>query len=49
MRNPPEELLAGLGRELGSDRYLFLPERVGPQAAIAEFLRELKQRKAAEG
>jgi tetratricopeptide (TPR) repeat protein len=48
MRNPPEELLAGLSRGLGSDRYLLLPERIGIQVAITEYLRELKRRKAAE-
>ena len=48
MRNPPEDLLAGLSQRLGSDRYMFLPERIGIQVAIAEFLRELKRRKAAE-
>lgn len=48
MRNPPEELLAGLSQRLGSDRYMFLPERMGIQVAIAEFLRELKRLKAGE-
>jgi Flp pilus assembly protein TadD len=48
MRNPPEDLLAGLSQRLGSDRYMFLPERIGIQVAIADFLRELKRRKAAE-
>ena len=48
MRNPPVELLAGLSQRLGSDRYMFLPERLGIQVAIAEFLRELKRLKAGE-
>ena len=46
MRNPPEALLAGLSRGLGSDRYMFLPERLGIQAAIAEFLRAQTRRQA---
>jgi len=48
MRNPPAELLAELSQGLGSDRYMFLPERVGIQVAIGEYLREAKRRKAAE-
>ena len=44
MRNPPADLLVGLSRGLGSDKYLFLPERQRTQAAIAEFLAEQKRR-----
>ena len=39
MRNPPAELLGGLSQRLGSDRYIFLPDRQRVQEAIAEFLR----------
>jgi hypothetical protein len=35
MRKPPAELLAGLERALGSDRYLMLPGRVRVQEEIA--------------
>lgn len=38
MRKPPKELLEALSQRLGSDRYIFLPERQQTQAAIAEFL-----------
>ena len=34
MRKPSADLLAGLGKELESDRYLFLPKREEAQAAI---------------
>jgi cytochrome c-type biogenesis protein CcmH/NrfG len=34
MRKPPADLLAGLERGLGSDRYLLLPGRVKVQEAI---------------
>ena len=46
MRNPPADLLADLSQGLGSDRYMFLPERIGIQVAIAGFLREQKRRLA---
>jgi hypothetical protein len=42
MRNPPADLLVGLSRGLGSDKYLYLPERQRTQAAIAEFLQRRK-------
>lgn len=35
MRKPPADLLAGLSRGLGSDRYLLLPGRVKVQAEIS--------------
>lgn len=40
MRKPPADLLAGLARGLGSDRYLLLPGRVKVQAEIAARLRD---------
>ena len=46
MRNPPVELLSGLSQRLGSDRYIFLPDRQRVQEAIEEFLRTRKQRQA---
>jgi hypothetical protein len=49
MRNPPAELIAELNQALGSDRYMFLPERTGIQVAIGGYLREQKRRVAEGG
>jgi Flp pilus assembly protein TadD len=42
MRNPPADLLSALRQRLGSDRYIFLPERPQVQAEITAFLQRRK-------
>jgi len=43
MRKPPTDLLHSLTQALGSDQYLFLPDRAKAEAEIADWLRERKR------